>query len=239
MNKRGLPKKLLGGGVVVFVLAGLMIVWFHRSGLLFAIPRYLRAAGWWGIGISYGLVVLQSIIPYAPFALIAGFNTSAHGFWLGYLVSFAGVLTGNLLLYGFARRIVVLFFKGKQEQLWQRYPKLEVIRRKVVNARFWSAFSILFILRIQPWVPSSLLDLLSGVTGVKFSPFFFSTVAGQAPSVAAMTYLGHRLMNLQKYKKEIIMFVGLAIVLGIIYYLWRYGRKHQILRRLRRLINSE
>lgn len=216
-------------------MAGCAIVWFHRTGLLWAIPKYLRHAGIWGILISYGLVVLQSIIPYAPFALLAGFNTAAHGFWLGFILSFAGVITGNLILFVLAKQLVGWIFQGKLESVWDKHPKLQVIRQKVVHAKFWSAFSILFILRIQPWVPSSLLDILSGTTGVKFKPFFFSTLAGQAPSVAAMAYLGHRLLNIQKYKKEIILFGGIVLLIGLVYLLWKLGRKYRIMQRWTRL----
>ena len=219
MKRWLLNHKQMGAGLVLLVfIIGMAIFWIHRTGLLWVIPRYLQHAGAWGIVISFGLIVVQSVVPYAPFALLAGFNTSAHGFWLGYFVSFAGVVTGNLVLYLLAKQIVKIVFHGKIETLLMRYPKLEVVRNKVVRARFWTAFSILFVLRIQPWVPSSWLDVLSGATGVKFKPFTFATLAGQVPSVAIMAYIGHRLLNLQQYKQEIILIVGIAIVLGVVYF---------------------
>ena len=215
-------RRHFGLGLAIFALvAALVVFWVHRTGLLWAIPRYLQGAGGWGIGISFGLVVLQSIVPYAPFALVAGFITSAYGFWPGFMVAFTGVIAGNLILFALAKQIVRLFFQGKAEVIWSRHPKLEVVRQKVVHARFWTAFSILFILRVQPWVPSSLLDILSGATGVKIKPFFFSTLAGQIPSVAAMAYLGHRLLNVRKFQKGIAWFLGIAIVLGVAFLAWR------------------
>ena len=212
-------KQLVVGLVALTIIIGIAIYWIHRTGLLWAIPHYLQHVGAWGILISFGLIVVQSVVPYAPFALLAGFNTSAHGFWLGYFVSFAGVVTGNLMLYLLAKQIVKIVFHGKIETLLMRHPKLQVVRNKVVRARFGTAFSILFVLRIQPWVPSSWFDVLSGAAGVKFKPFIFSTLAGQVPSVAIMAYLGHRLLNFQQYKQEIILIVGIAIVIGIVYLL--------------------
>ncbi len=229
-------QRYAGAGLAIIALVvGIAIVWFHRTGLLWAIPRYIQHAGFWGIWISYGLVVLQSIVPYAPFALVAGFNTAAHGFFIGFMVSFAGVITGNLILFSLAKQIVAWIFHGKLESVWDKHPKLQVLRKKVVHAKFWPAFSILFILRVQPWVPSSLLDILSGATGVKFKPFFFSTLAGQAPTVAAMAYLGHRLLNIHKYKREIILFFGIALVMGLVYLFWWLWRKRRALHGLKRL----
>ena len=229
-------KRQVGAGLALIgLLVATAIVWIHRTGLLWAIPRFMREAGPWGLLLSYGLVVLQSIVPYAPFALLAGFNTSAHGFWLGYALSFAGVVTGNLILFLLGNQIVAIFFHGRVNAIWRRHPRLEVVKKRVVDAPFWPAFAILFILRVLPWVPSSLLDILSGATGVKFKPFILSTLAGQAPTVAAMAYLGHRLLNIRHYKKGIMLFLGMAILLFVVYIVWRIVRKNKIGQRLTRL----
>ena len=229
MGKWAAYKRQIGAGLaLVALLVGVGVVWVHRMGILWAIPKFMKATGAWGLALSYGLVVLQSIVPYAPFALLAGFNVAAHGFWLGFALTLAGVVTGDLILYAFARQIIGLVFHGAIEAIWRRHPKLEVVKSKVVGARFWTAFVILFALRVQPWVPSSLLDLLSGATGVRFKPFFFSTVAGQAPAVAAMAFLGHRLLHFQHFKREMKWIILLITLLVVAFVMWRVMRKRSV-----------
>ena len=85
---------------IIFIgLSGAGLVWLYRTGIWFEIPDMLHRAGFFGIVISYSMIVLQTVIPFAPFALLAGFNATVHGFILGYLTTFAGAFTGAVLLY--------------------------------------------------------------------------------------------------------------------------------------------
>jgi len=208
-------------------LAGIALFKLYHSGLLWRLPDFVRSCGVYGLLISYAAIIIQTFIPFAPFALLAGGNALVHGFWLGYLSTWAGAFTGALLLYILSRRTLHGSLARWLERFLRKHPKIERVRSRIEGERGWSVFGFILLLRLQPWLPSSAVDIASGLARVAFGPFAVATVVGQAPMIALESYVGNRLLNPAGHTQELWMIgVGsLLLLLGYVTWRWRKSSK--------------
>lgn len=214
-----------GGGAVVVGVVGAGLVWLYRSGALWRLPEWVRSLGALGIAVSYGMVVLQSFVPFAPFALLAGGNALVHGFWIGYLTTWAGAFTGAVLLYALSRSTLHGPLARRLRQFLCRHPRIDRYRAQIERERGWSLFVSILVLRLQPWLPSSVIDVSAGGAGVSFLPFALASLAGQAPMIALESYVGHRLITPREHTRELVVLAagGLILLLGWLF--WRRRRR--------------
>ncbi len=216
---------------IIFIgLSGAGLVWLYRTGIWFEIPDMLHRAGFFGIVISYSMIVLQTVIPFAPFALLAGFNATVHGFILGYLTTFAGAFTGAVLLYVVAVKAWDTILHKPLDRFLQRHPKIHTAFHQVEREKGTSIFFVILTLRLQPWLPSSAIDIMAGAAHVRFWPFVLATLAGQAPMIALESYVGHRILHFRTHQQEIWMIGIVSVLLLAFYGFFRYrsarGDKH-------------
>ncbi|MCY0875858.1 MAG: VTT domain-containing protein [Firmicutes bacterium] len=214
--------------VVAVSIVVIAISWLYRSGVLWRLPDLVRSCGVYGLLISYAAIVLQTFIPFAPFALLAGGNALVHGFWLGYISTWAGAFTGALLLYVIARRTLYGPLKIWLERFLRKHPKVEHVRARIEKERGWSVFGFIVLLRLQPWLPSSAVDIASGMARVSFGPFAIATVVGQGPMIALESYVGHRLLNPAGHTKELWAIGGVSLLLLCLYGLWQWRKRRDV-----------
>ncbi|MHB1681785.1 MAG: TVP38/TMEM64 family protein [Bacilli bacterium] len=207
-----------GSGLIALAACG---TWLYMSGAWWKIPDLMRRAGVFGIGLSYGLILVQTFVPFAPFAILAGFNATVHGFIIGYITTFAGAFTGALLLYTLARRAVKSMLLKPLERFLNRHPKLERAFTRIPTEGAWSIFVAILTLRLQPWLPSSAIDVLAGAAKVRLAPFLLATFFGQAPMIALESYVGHRILHFQEHQKELWLLGALSLLFFALYVLWR------------------
>lgn len=209
----------------VLCIAVFILVKVYRSGLLWRLPDLVRACGVYGLLISYAAIVIQTFIPFAPFALLAGGNALVHGFWLGYISTWAGAFTGALLLYVLSRRTLYGPLAKWLERFLRKHPKVEQVRARIERERGWSVFGFILLLRLQPWLPSSAVDIASGLARVAFGPFAIATIAGQGPMIALESYVGNRLLSPAGHGKELWLIGGASFLLLCGYLLWRWRHR--------------
>ena len=202
-------------------------VWLFASGAWWSIPGLMRRAGVFGIALSYFLILIQTVVPFAPFAILAGFNATVHGFAVGYITTFSGAFTGAFLLYIFARRATRSILRKPLKRFLNKHPKLERIFARISTEGAWSIFVTVLALRLQPWLPSSAIDVLAGAAKVRLAPFLLATFFGQAPMIAVESYVGHRILHFREHQRELWLLGALGLLFFAMYALWRRaaGRK--------------
>lgn len=215
--------RLCSVGIAV-CLVGIAVFKLYRSGLLWRMPDFVRSCGVYGLLISYAVIIVQTFIPFAPFAILAGGNALVHGFWLGYLSTWAGAFTGALLLYILSRRTLYGPLARWLERFLRKHPKIERVRSRIEGERGWSVFGFILLLRLQPWLPSSAVDIASGLARVAFGPFAVATIVGQAPMIALESYVGNRILNPTGHTKELWMIGVGSLLLLLGYGFWRWRR---------------
>lgn len=221
-SRAGVGPKIALFAALTAVALGLFML--YRSGWLWQLPAWIRGCGIYGIAISYVLIVFQAFVPFAPFALLAGGNALVHGFWVGYVTTWAGAYTGALLLYLVSRSTLQGPLAGRLRAFLRRHPRIESYRARLGQERGWSLFSFVLVLRLQPWLPSSVIDVSAGAARVPFVPFALASLLGQAPMIALESYVGHRLMTPREHAREVWVMVGVGLVMLVGYLLWRWRR---------------
>ncbi len=201
-------------GVLVF---GGVVFWLYKSGWWFTIPHFIRQTGVFGIFISYFLVLLQTVIPFIPFAMLAGFNTTVHGYWVGFLCTWAGAFSGSVILYYVSSNVLHRYLSKWLTRWLKKHPVWATRRQALGQRRGWSIFVPLLLLRIQPWLPASIIDITAGLSKVNWGPYLAATILAQGSMVALESYVGHRVLNVSSHQQEVWWIAGISFVSLIIY----------------------
>ena len=117
-----------------------------------------------GIGIFsfvciYILIVLL-ILPASWLSLLSGF---LYGSYLGSIIVFISASIGASLAFFVSRS----FFTKKLKNIFSRYPKLIVIEKLVEKG----GLKLIFLARLSPIFPFSILNYFYGLNNVKFRDF--------------------------------------------------------------------
>ena len=133
-----------------------------------------------GIGIFsfvciYILIVLF-ILPASWLSLLSGF---LYGSYLGSIIVFFSASIGASVAFFVSKS----FFAKKLKYLFSRYPKLSVIEKVVEKG----GLKLIFLARLSPIFPFSILNYFYGLNNVKFRDFaigLFGIIPGTFLSVS-------------------------------------------------------
>ncbi|CAG7632206.1 hypothetical protein PAESOLCIP111_03357 [Paenibacillus solanacearum] len=160
-------------------------------------------------GIAAAMV--ESFIPVLPLVAIIVANVNAYGPIVGALLSWLGIVLGSVSVFLLARKF------GGRLRGW--------IERKYSGSRrliHWvetHGFTPIFVLSCFPFTPSSLVNIVSGMSRLPLHTFVTATMLGKAVMVGIVSVAGYDLEGLirKPWKAALV-----AIVLVVI---WLVGRK--------------
>jgi uncharacterized membrane protein YdjX (TVP38/TMEM64 family) len=161
--------------------------------------------------IAFLLPFIEAFLPVLPlFAIVTG-NAAAFGLWPGFLFTWLGACAGSLLVFILVRKV------GAR---WT--PVIRTKLPMVIQSSAWfeqHGFTILFLLRCFPFSPSSLINVLAGLSTISVWTYFWATVLGKAVMVLILSVIGHDLpaMLREPWKLGVTLILILAI--------WMIGRK--------------
>lgn len=122
-------------------------------------------------------------LPVSPITISEGI---IFGVFWGTVLSLVGSMTGATLSFLLSR---YLFKNSFKKHVLQKYPKVYDIEKKL----FINGFHTVFLLRLLPIFPFSLLNYILGITEVRFKDFFFASFLGMIPGTFVFVYFGDSL----------------------------------------------
>ena len=155
------------------------------------------------------LMTLQNLFTFIPLILVITINISLFGFWRGYLFSsFSSVIGSTSIFFSVRYFFADLFSSGK-------YNKYE---RKIEKNGF------LFVLfgRILPFLPTNLINIVSGISKMKVSHFVSATAIGNMIYGLVLASISFGALSLSSQHKQ--LFYGILIII-VIFIIWRYTKK--------------
>jgi uncharacterized membrane protein YdjX (TVP38/TMEM64 family) len=161
------------------------------------------------------LAMVESLIPALPLLLIVTFNTNVYGFMFGFLYSYVGVVLGSYIVFVFFRTVVKGYFL-------QRYYHGERFGKLLSKIEGQDPL-FLFLISAIPFTPSSVINILFGLSGYRKRQYFLSIALGKAISVAIMAFFGHSISNLME--KPITMVISTFLII-LAYFISQYYSKH-------------
>ncbi len=140
----------------------------------------VRAMGAWGPAAFVGGYVVATVagVPGSLLTLAAG---AIFGVWAGVLWVFVGATLGASAAFLVGRYLA----RGAVERRAARDPRFRAIDRAIAA----DGRRIVFLLRLSPAVPFTLLNYLLGLTRVRFADFVVAS-AGMLPGTALYVYYG-------------------------------------------------
>ena len=177
-----------------------------------------------GIGILtfvciYILIVLL-ILPASWLSLLSGF---LYGSYLGSIIVFISASIGASVAFFLSKS----FFAEKLKNLLSRYPKLSVIEKVVEKG----GLKLIFLARLSPIFPFSILNYFYGLSNVKFRDFAFGLL-GIVPgtflycSIGSLAKSLQELKNVQSSNNLYMTIIGVVSTFLVVYFLAKYSREY-------------
>ncbi|MCM3616946.1 TVP38/TMEM64 family protein [Sutcliffiella horikoshii] len=169
---------------------------------------------------SYGmlpgflLVVLEAFLPFLPLIVIVMANAAAFGLWMGFLISWTGAVVGAVIVYYFVHKL-------KKYHWIQSLLRKEKIR-KTMSWIERHGFGPIFFLLCFPFTPSFLINVVAGLSKIKFYQFFLALIAGKMVMIFTISYIGYDLISFIRAP------IKTAIALTIMLVLWFIGKKVEL-----------
>jgi len=177
-----------------------------------------------GIGIFsfvciYILIVLL-ILPASWLSLLSGF---LYGSYLGSIIVFFSASLGASVAFFVSKS----FLEKKLKKLFSRYPKVSVMEKVVEKG----GLKLIFVARLSPIFPFSILNYFYGLTNVKFRDFALGLVR-IIPGTFLYCSIGSLAKNIQELKNvqspnnSYMTIVGIISTLSVVYFSAKYSREY-------------
>ncbi len=179
-RRRVTVRAALGLVAVVAVLAGAYFVPLPSIGQARTWSESLGPWFPWLFFVVYTVVTIAPI-PRSTFTVMSGV---LFGPVIGFTGSLAAATVSAIVAFHLARAL------GRDRvQPWLTRPVAATVERRL-DRRGWLAVGSL---RLIPAVPFSIVNYLSGLSSVRWTPYVVATVVGSAPGTAAVVFLGDAL----------------------------------------------
>lgn len=166
---------------------------------------WLLSFGTWAVLISIVVMIIQTIATPVPLFLVAGANGFIFGIAWGIVITLVGALLGSTVAFFMARFLARDYFTKK---LSKYMPQVEEMSKK-------SGVRVVFLARLVPILPSSVISYAAGLSRMKFRGFFLASVFGKLPEIIIYTALGHSLERAEGLLTKVTVLIVLISLLLI------------------------
>lgn len=181
--------------------------WFSLENIMDLIEQYEAL----GPIPGFFLPLLEAFLPFLPLVVFVLANVNAFGLWFGFILSWAGAVTGALVVFLIFRR----YGHGRLLSFLQRYRQVKKLMRWVDR----HGFGPVFLLLCFPFTPSAVVNIVAGLSNIKTYQYLLAVMAGKAVMIFSVSFIGHDVASLFKNPLRSIL-VG-----GIIFILWLAGKQ--------------
>lgn len=199
----------------------LAVVKTAASGDIKSAARAIAGAGTPAILVSIYINAAISIMGVLPSVFLTGANVLVFGLYKGFLVSWAGEVIGAAVSF-------MLYRWGIKSAVKIPTDRLKSI--KTVNALPGGRqIYFLTVLRMAPFMPSGLINLLGAITTIQTRNFIIATIIGKFPALLLETAFVYNLININKgyINLGVGVIVAALLYLGVRKEIDRLAKLHQ------------
>lgn len=154
------------------------------------------------ISLLIGIVV--SVLGVLPSTFVTAANLVYFGLWYGTLLSFIGEVLG-------AGCAFLLYRKGLRYALRRPLPVRFVrLQQKLQAQKGREAFLTILLLRLLPFVPSGIVNIVSAASGVSVLLFLTASTLGKIPAMLLEVLAVHQFMQSSTMMQWSIAGIALA-----------------------------
>lgn len=150
------------------------------------------------------LPFIEAFLPFLPLVVFVLANAAAYGLLEGFLFSWTGASTGAILVFFIIRRLgEKRFFR------WLRRNK------QVHRVTEWldrHGFGPLFLLMCFPFSPSSIINVVAGLSKISIQQFILAVLLGKTVMIFTISYVGATITSFAQHPVRTVV-VGVCILL--------------------------
>ena len=194
------------GGLIVL---GLVLAWRYTPLSELTDPRVLRAAAVsmsnnvWAPLIVIAVFVLAGFVLF-PLTVLIAVTAGTFGPWLGLLYAAAGAIISSLTTYGLGAKL------GKKTLRNIIGPRLNRVTRRVAEKGVLAVATV----RLVPVAPFTVVNLVAGASGIRFTDFVLGTALGLLPGLIVLSSLGNQIFRVLADPSWTDVAIFIALVLG-------------------------
>lgn len=169
-----------------------------------------------GFGPVPGIILpfIETFLPFLPLTVIVMTNAAAYGLLKGFLYSWVGESVGSIVVFVVIRRLKETTFLS-----WLRRNKQV---QKVTSWVERHGFGPLFILICFPFSPSSIINLVAGLSKISLYQFTLATLLGKTVMIFSVAYVGSSIASFAENPMQTIL---VAIGMSLFWILGKYIEK--------------
>lgn len=148
--------------------------------------------------------MLEAFLPLLPLVAFVLANSVVYGLFKGFLYSWFGAVVGAIIVFLVIRRL--------GDKKFFRYITKH---RQVQRVMTWveeHGFGPLFILMCFPFSPSSIINVVSGLSKVSRQQFILAVLLGKSVMIFTIAYVGSSIASFAQNPVKAIV-VGICILL--------------------------
>ena len=154
----------------------------------------IQGAGWSGYLMFIALYAVCCVF-FIPASVLTFGAGAVWGFWGGTALVLIGNGLGSMLCLLITRYL----FRRAATRFLKRRAKLEA----VVGAVEHDGWKMVFLTRLSPIMPFSLINYALGLTKISVWHFLLATELGSVPAIAVYVYMGTVMGNLAKIRADL------------------------------------
>jgi len=142
----------------------------------------VKQGGSLSVFISMLLVAICVFFPIVPFPVLAGTIGAAFGAAQGVFISLAGAMAGTMCLFFLSR----YGFREYASEKLTKYSKVKEYEDFLNRNSFVSILTC----RLIPIIPAPIVNIICGLSQVKWTIFFIASTLGKIPNILILSYAG-------------------------------------------------
>lgn len=156
------------------------------------------------------LPFIEAFFPFLPLIVFVLANGAAYGLFKGFLYSWIGASLGSIVVFLIIRRL-------GNKRIFQVIRNNQQVQR-VTDWLSKHGFGPLFILLCFPFSPSSVINVVAGLSKVSTQQFILAVLLGKSVMIFSIAYVGSSLIEFAKNPLKAFI-VGISIIL-----FWLFGK---------------
>lgn len=156
------------------------------------------------------LPFVEAFLPFLPLFVFVFANGAAYGLFKGFLYSWIGTSLGSIFVFLIIRRL-------GDKRIFIKIRKNNQVQ-KVTDWLTRHGFGPLFLLLCFPFSPSSVINVVAGLSKISTQQFILAVLLGKSVMIFSIAYVGSSIFEFAKNPVKSIV-VGVGIVL-----FWAVGK---------------
>ncbi|HEX6593623.1 MAG TPA: TVP38/TMEM64 family protein [Bacillota bacterium] len=158
---------------------------------------------------GFMLPLLEAFLPFLPLFAFVFANAAAYGLAKGFFLSWAGASLGSISVFLIIRKL------GRR-QLFKTIRE----HKRVSKVTKWverNGFGPLFILLCFPFSPSSVINIVAGLSNIRIQQFVLAVLLGKSVMIFSIAYVGSSIRSLAKNPQKAMIigiFIGIFWLIG-------------------------